>query len=47
MVFALCGGDERAVRLAALGLAVAPPLVLFGPDGRESSEARRIYHMEG
>ena len=37
----------EAVRLAAPGLAVAPPLVLFGPDGRESSEARRIYHMEG
>ena len=37
----------EAVRLAAPGLAVAPPLVLFGPDGRESLEARRIYHMEG
>ena len=28
------------------GLRVEPPLLLTGPDGRESAEARRIYHRE-
>lgn len=36
----------EAVRLAAPGLSVEPALILCGEDGRESREARRIYHME-
>ena len=37
----------EAARLAAPGLKVEPPLVLCGPDGAESAEFRRIYHLEG
>ncbi len=37
----------EAVRLAKPGLAVEPPLVLYVPDGRESEEMRRIYHLGG
>lgn len=28
------------------GLAVLPPLLLYGPDGAETAEFRRIYHRE-
>lgn len=36
----------EAVRLGAPGLEVEPVLVLRSPDGSDSPEARRIYHME-
>ncbi len=39
---ALC----EAVRLGAPGLSAEPTLVLHNPDGSDSAEARRIYHME-
>lgn len=37
----------EAVRLGRPGLAVEPPLLLHDAEGRDSAEARRIYHMEG
>lgn len=37
----------EAVRLGRPGLTVEPPLVLYGEDGRESAEFRRIYHLGG
>ena len=36
----------EAVKLAAPGLKAEPALVLYGPDGEESAEFRRIYHRE-
>ena len=35
----------EAARLGRPGLQIEPTLVLYGPDGRESREFRRIYHM--
>ena len=37
----------EAVRLGRPGLTVEAPLVLYGEDGRESDEFRRIYHLGG
>ena len=47
-------GAEKPARLALIeallfahpGLTVDPPLITLGPDGRETAEVRRIYHMK-
>ena len=36
----------EAVRFGAPGLTVEPALLLHTPDGADSAEARRIYHLE-
>ena len=36
----------EALRGARPGLTIEPPLALYGPDGADSDESRRIYHTK-